>query len=580
MSEQGPAVNAVRIRSRRIRRWAAAAIFLTGAVDLLVAAIPPIRDHLRSVLQILPTGVTHAPGALVALAGAALLVLARGLRRGQQWAWAISSTLLGATLVLQVVRGGNVRGSLVAGVLLALLLFRRRDFRSPSDFSSVRSVAPWLLAGVGAVTVISVLTTELTLRVEHDRSRMTLWLIAKAIVERLVGLQSVALPDPLNGYLAPSLLAIGFAIAVLALMLATRPLVDRKRAEGHSDWATARDIVRRHGGGTLDYFALRNDKHWFFHRDSLVAYGVFGGVCLVSPDPIGPIAEREQVWDAFWRFADSCGWVVAVMAGSEEWLPLYRARGMHGIYIGDEAVVDVQQFSLVGGHMKGLRQARNRIANHGYTASFHDPSLLDPQTIERLTGLLSQGRRGDFERGFSMMLGRIFDPRDEDLLLCVVTGPDGEPAAVCQLTPAPRIGGYSLDVMRRDRGEHPNGLIDFALVSTIEHLRGLGYRGLSLYFAGLRSVLEGEHGNGLIHRAEQWAVKEMSRFLPIATLVRFNAKYGPEWLPRYVVYDSAEYLVPALLAIFRAESLEEIPVIGRVIAASRSNQARHSHRLL
>ena len=60
----------------------------------------------------------------------------------------------------------------------------------------------------------------------------------------------------------------------------------------------------------------------------------------------------------------------------------------------------------------------------------------------------------------------------------------------------------------------------------------------------------------------------MSSFLQIETLWRFNAKYGPEWLPRYVVYDAAEHLVPVVLAILRAESLSEVPVIGRMIAAS------------
>jgi len=60
----------------------------------------------------------------------------------------------------------------------------------------------------------------------------------------------------------------------------------------------------------------------------------------------------------------------------------------------------------------------------------------------------------------------------------------------------------------------------------------------------------------------------MSSFLQIETLWRFNAKYGPEWLPRYVVYDTAEHLVPVVLAILRAESLSEVPVIGRMIAAS------------
>ena len=67
---------------------------------------------------------------------------------------------------------------------------------------------------------------------------------------------------------------------------------------------------------------------------------------------------------------------------------------------------------------------------------------------------------------------------------------------------------------------------------------------------------------------ERWALKKMSSFLQIETLWRFNAKYGPEWLPRYVVYDTAEHLVPVVLAILRAESLSEVPVIGRMIAAS------------
>ena len=72
--------------------------------------------------------------------------------------------------------------------------------------------------------------------------------------------------------------------------------------------------MRRHGTGTLDYFALRDDKQWFFHRDSMVAYAVFGGVCLVSPDPIGPFSERAHVWDAFRRYVDRNGWGLGVMA--------------------------------------------------------------------------------------------------------------------------------------------------------------------------------------------------------------------------------------------------------------------------
>ena len=207
--------------------------------------------------------------------------------------------------------------------------------------------------------------------------------------------------------------------------------------------------------------------------------------------------------------------------------------------------------------------------------------------------LMAKSRRGEQERGFSMMLGRLFDRRDTGLLLTLVEGPDGAPVAMCQFVPSPAIGGYSLDLMRRDPGEHPNGLLDFALCSTIDHLKEMGMKGLSLNFAALRSVLEGDNGDGVTQRVERWALRRLSGVLQIETLWRFNAKYEPRWLPRYIVFDSAEQFVPVVVQIMRAESLTEVPVIGRllttgvakrsgpavpeeVLAPRRSTMARHA----
>ncbi|HMK63634.1 MAG TPA: phosphatidylglycerol lysyltransferase domain-containing protein, partial [Acidimicrobiales bacterium] len=572
-----PDLGIVRRRSRRVRRWAALAIALAGVVDLLSAVTPPLRGRLHAVLQILPLAATQAAGAVVALAGIGLLALARGVRRGQHRAWFIAVVLLTLTLALHLVRGGDIEESGLSAAVLAVLLVFRNEFRAPSDRPSTRSAVIAFGAGVLGITVVTTTAVELTLRfMHHPHHFIPLWRAGYAVVGRLVGVSVVALPRRLDDFLGPSLLALGIGLAVVAVLLATRPVVDRRMAAGWAAELRARDVVRRHGGGTLDYFALRSDKKWFFHFDSLVAYAIYGGVCLVSPDPIGPPTERQQVWVAFRRFADQRGWTVAVMGASEDWLAIYRAGGMHEIYIGDEALVELPHFSLAGGHMKGLRQAHNRIAKYGYSAAFHDPSRLDVDVAKKLVPLMAQSRRGEFERGFSMMLGRIFDPRDTGLVLCVVTGPDGRPAAMCQFVPAPGIGGYSLDLMRRDRGEHPNGLIDFALVSSIEHFRDQGCRALSLNFAAMRSVLEGERGDGLTQRAERWALQKMSGFLQIETLWRFNAKYGPRWLPRYIVYDSAEHLVPAVVAILRAESLSEVPVIGRVLVRSKRRAAATS----
>ena len=259
------------------------------------------------------------------------------------------------------------------------------------------------------------------------------------------------------------------------------------------------------------------------------------------------------------------------MAAGEEWLGIYHAAGLHYLYLGDEAIVDCQTFSLVGHKMKGLRQACTRLSRHGYTIEFFDPSKMDPSRVIDIVELISLLRRGGGERGFSMMLGRLFDPRDKGLLLTVVYGPDGKAAAVCQFVPSPAIKGYSLDLMRRDPGEHPNGLLDYALCSTIEHLRLQGGKGLSLNFAAFRSVIESEKDTTFT-RVERWALKRLSGILPIESLWTFNSKYHPTWLPRHLVYPAAESFVPVVAATLRAESITELPVLGRFLANDPANR--------
>ena len=554
-------------RTRRVRRWGATAILVTGIIDVLDSITPPLHGRLHVLEQYLPVRASVAAGALVAMAGLALIALGRGILRGQRRAWRVSVALLAGTVLLHVVAGADVEESLITGAVLVFLLINRKEFQAASDATSLRSALVTLAAVALGVAVLTTISIELFTHMGRHDPALPWWTVFWAVSERFAGITTIDLPERADRFLAPALLTIGLCLVTVTLYLLTRPVVDRRLGSGRAAEFRARDIVRRHGSTTLDYFALRSDKKWFFHRDSLVAYAVYGGVCLISPDPIGPRNERQQVWGAFRAFADVHGWTTAVMGAGEEWLPTYRDSGMHNIYLGDEAVVKLQEFSLAGKHMKGLRQAHNRIKKYGYTVSFHDPSHVDPALTEELTDLMRLSRQGEHERGFSMMLGRIFDPRDTGLLLTVVRTPEGEAAAMCQFVPSTGINGYSLDLMRRDPGDHPNGLLDFALCSTIEHLAARGFEGLSLNFAAMRSTLAGEKGDGTMQRAERWFLKRLSNFAQIESLWKFNAKYEPEWLPRYVVFDTAEHLVPVVMAILRAESLWEIPVLGRLLAA-------------
>jgi lysylphosphatidylglycerol synthetase-like protein (DUF2156 family) len=571
-------------RRTLVRRVAALAVAAIGFLTLVSSLSAPLRARLTDVRDLFPLVVPETADFLTALIGIGLLLLARGIRRGQHRAWVVAEVALLVSALLHLLKGVDVEEAIVA-LALAIFLWVTR-----SSFQAVADTPPWQrgILAVVACWVLSVVAGGIGIELSQVAARRypvrVSWPDAfLAVIERMVGVQHVVLPDRVNDFVAPAAAAVAVALLVTLLALAFRPVVVRARTrraarpvggdEG-TGLARAREVVTRHGSGTLDYFALRPDKDFFFWGDTVVAYAVYGGVCLVSPDPIGPVAEREPAWRAFRAFVDSHGWALGGLGAGEDWLPIYRATGMHDLYVGDEAVVRSEAFTLEGGRFKGLRQAVNRVAKYGYRISFHDPSELEPDLQEALRAVMTKSRRGDVERGFSMTLGRVFEPDDAGLLLAVVHGPApdtapegslGPPVAFCQYVPAPGIGGYSLDLMRRDDGEHPNGLIDFAVVETIRHLQANGGGGLGLNFATMRAVLAGEAGDKLTTRIQAWLLRRMGDSMQIESLWRFNAKFDPYWQPRYAVYDAPEHALATAVAVARAESFWELPVIGRFL---------------
>ena len=562
---------------RRVKRFAAAALLITGLLDVLVAISPPLRSRLHDILTYLPLGASQAAAAVVAVIGICLVMLARGILRGQRRSWIAAVILLASSIVFHLIHAGSIGAASVSIAVLVLLVVKRGCFSASTDRRSLATAAPALLSVAGVAIVAGFIGVELSdLRHHHPLPAWPLVLVA--VAERMIGLSTIALPDHIDDFVYPTMLTVGICLLIATLYLLTRPVVDRRLSDHHGAAqrriaeARARDIVQRHGRGTLDFFALRDDKQFFFFGDSVVAYAVFGGIALASPDPIGPEQERVQVWAAFKSFCDAHAWTPAVTGAAEAWLEIYTDAGMRHIYLGDEAVVNVQTFSLEGGKMKGLRQANTRVARNGYTVEFLDPAKIDPARVPALVELMEMLRRGEQERGYSMMLGRLFNPKDTGLLLTVVSDPQGHPVAMCHFVPSPAINGFSLDMMRRDPGDHPNGLLDFCLCQTFEYLKAQGATGVSLNFAAFRSILDGERGEGITTKIERWGLKRMSSILPIESLWRFNEKYNPEWLARYLVYAAPEQLLPTAAAALRAESLTEIPLVGRLLASDPSNR--------
>jgi len=115
--------------------------------------------------------------------------------------------------------------------------------------------------------------------------------------------------------------------------------------------------------------------------------------------------------------------------------------------------------------------------------------------------------------------------------------------------------GLSLDLMRRDRSADP-GLNEYLITAALQACPSLGVTRVSLNFAVFRSALErgGKLGAGPIIRAWRSVLVFASRWFQIESLYRFNAKFQPDWQPRFVVYPNARDLPRIAMAALEAEA--------------------------
>ena len=549
-------------RRDRSRRRAASGIAALSVIGLLSAASRPLSGRLQDLLQVVPFFVPSTAAITLVFVSFALLLTARGLRRGHHLAWLAAMALLLASVVLHVAKGIDVEEAALAAAGAGWLALHRDAF--PVWVSRASATRTLVLAVGGALATFLV---AIGLSATIGRERVSDVEPSPHSIAVLIGADDL-FPLNFGGHFGQSVLValgLGLVGTTLWVLFSPRAFSPLDNAAHHSGRERARALVEQYGGGTLDYFALRDDKQWFFIGNSVVAYTVRAGVCLVSPDPIGPGGEREATWAALMRYVEESGWSVTVLGAAAHWLALYERSGLRAVYLGDEAVVDCASFTLEGHAMKSLRQAYRRVQRAGYTVTFHDPAALDSDLTRQLVEMSIFSRRGQGERGFSMTLSRLFDPEDTGLLLSVVRDPAGRPQAFVQWVPARDIGGWSLDVMRRNTAvSQPNGIIDFLVIETIGYIVGHGGGGLDLNFAVMRAVVAGER-NGLLARLGRTTAGGVLAGTQVESLWRFNSKYRPRWVPRYVVLGSIDALAPQGLVMADAEGITELPVLGKFL---------------
>jgi lysyl-tRNA synthetase class 2 len=535
---------------------AALLTFLIGLSDVLTVFKPDWHERLHKFNAVVPGTLTNVTRTSDVLVGLLLLMLARGLRRRKRQAWQAVIALLTLDIVFHFEHFPRVimASGFVGIPLLAVLLWRHRDFYAVGDPRSRRTVVPVFLG----LVVLDFAICLGYLAVGPLAGNYSLAQRLQDVLYETVGVYGPVqwAVDARGDFYHLLTSALGGFTLVVTLYLLLRPAEPRGRlAAGDAD--RLRELLGRNGErDSLGYFALREDKSviWSPSGKAGVCYRVVAGVMLAAGDPVGDPEAWPGAIAEFLSEAARHAWRPAVMGCSELGAEVWCREGdLTALELGDEAIVNVADFSLAGRQMRNVRQMVNRVAKNGYTAEVRRVGDIPADELAGIIREADRWRGTTVERGFSMALGRLGACGDERCVL--VTATENETLrAILHFVPW-GSDGLSLDLMRRDKTAQA-GLNDFLITEAIKAAPGLGVKRVSLNFAMFRAALErGEKiGAGPVSKAWRGLLVFASRWFQIESLYKFNAKFCPVWEPRFFVFPGGRDTPRIALAALEAEA--------------------------
>ena len=468
--------------------WIGRVTFLVGLFDILGNVFHKFRAPVHKLNHLIPVFLNGTALATAIFTGLILMILARGLSRRKRRAWILALVILFINLATELFRTNHhpVQIALSIASIIMLAVFNK-SFYAKSDPST--RTQP--LIGFGIAVVVFFIASLILLKFRNNDEIIgspSFKNIFLFIIEGFVGVTGPIkfTSERTNDLIAFTLGSFGVFTLIVPLWLYFRRVKPIPKMSD-DDMQVVRKLIKHDTEqDSLGYFATRRDKSviWAANRKAGIAYRVQGGVMLASGDPFGEYSLWPEAIAEFVKVADEHAWTPAVMGcsdrGGEVWV---EHAGMIAIDIGDEAIINVKDFTLEGRPMANVRQMVNRIKRKGYSCTTHKWSELDDPIREQLRKLGHEWRYGVAERGFSMSMDRFGEDGDPDTYI-TIAWLAGEIKGLLYYVPW-TTNGLSLDRMQRERGTDP-GVNELMIVETVEYARQNNLAYVSLNFAAFR----------------------------------------------------------------------------------------------
>jgi phosphatidylglycerol lysyltransferase len=501
--------------------------FLSGVVLLFSGATPAAPGRLTGLEALLPLGVIEASHFLGSVLGVALLILSQGLARRLDAAFYMTATAIVAGIVTSLLKGFDYEEATLLLLVLFILWRARPAFDRRAAFFETRFSAPWIASVIGAISASVWLGLFAFQHVDYSHE---LW-------------WQFELQSDASRFLRASVGA-AIVVALFGLARLVRYAPHEAPAPTDADLADAGRIIAGQAS-TYPFLAYLRDKSLLFNdaRTAFVMYAVQGRTWVALGDPIGPEDQATGLIRRFLERCDDFGGVPVFYEVGKARLHLYADFGLGFVKLGEEAKVDLSQFTLAGGHAAKYRQALRRLEKEG--ASFRvvettEVPALIPQLREVSDNWLAAKSTG--EKGFSL---GFFDEAYVSRFPVAVIESAGRILAFANIWPGTSHEQFSIDLMRY-HGDAPTSVMEALLVHLMKWGHEHGYHWFVLGMAPL-SGFEQSPVASLWNRLGAFLYEHGESIYNFQGLRAYKEKFDPVWEPHYLAYPGGLRL-PLIMA--------------------------------
>ncbi|UPQ76158.1 phosphatidylglycerol lysyltransferase domain-containing protein [Chryseobacterium nepalense] len=510
-------------------------IFLLGVINILSVITPALANRLNLVKNYLSLDLIHLSKMLTLIAGVLLLVTSANLFKGTKRAWYFAVGLAITSVIFNIAKALDYEEALFALFTLGLLFYSRKEYAFTTSRVSLQRGFGWFIGIFTAIFLFNYLAfyfiSKSHFGIDFTKEQALYYTLHTFLLFKDSGLV------PKTGF-AKDFQQLNYILGVISWLVfifsfyRTNTYKKQNSSQNHID---AESLVKEYGASSLDYFKLTRDKQFFFseNREAFLSYRIANGFAVVLEDPVCAEGNKTNSILEFENYCRNHSLKTSYYRVGESSLIYFNPLQKQKLFIGQDAILDAENFNLTGKERKSVRNGINALQKSGYSTEIkYAPQ--DGKTLDQVESVSNEWLK-EFDKKEIVFAEGMFERevvKNQDLI--TISNPEGKCIAFLNIIPFCAPDECSYDMIRKTENA-PNGSTDTMIVKLIEYAKSKNLKFINMGMTPMAGIKE--PGN-TAEEIMKFAYQRVGSFKHYQTLRNFKEKYADLWENKYIIYDN------------------------------------------